>query len=117
MNNENNFFKTTGGKAVIYIGMYVLVFGIMSLLGGSLSNSASESSFFQIISLVLFAAWTILGWKSLTRIQPSMFLILPVGGWIAYFLIKGFLSVILGVFVSPYYLAKLIIKKIDKNVE
>jgi len=43
------------------------------------------------------------GWRALTRITPSVFLFMPIGGWAAYFAIKLALSSWIGGFALPYY--------------
>ena len=41
------------------------------------------------------------GWNILTRLQPSIFIVLPVVGWLFYFGFKFFLSLFVGVFAFP----------------
>lgn len=41
------------------------------------------------------------GWKTLTRITPSVFLFLPIIGWVLYFIIKFILSVVVGLVMLP----------------
>lgn len=104
-NGFKEFLCTKGGKAFIIIAVYAVVLFIMSALGYFLSSS-DPGTFGGILSLIVMAIWTILGWKALSRIQPNVFLIMPVGGWIAYIVVKGILSVILGIFIAPYYIGK-----------
>ncbi len=41
------------------------------------------------------------GWKTLTRIMPSVFLFLPIIGWVLYFIVKFALSVVVGLVMLP----------------
>ena len=74
---------------------------------------ASES-FFIGISAGVFAAYGFAsiptGWRRLSNIQPSMFLFLPLIGWLIYFGIKLFLSIFIGFFTMPLDLIKAIKK-------
>ena len=58
------------------------------------------------------------GWSALNRITPNIFLIMPIIGWVIYFIIKFALSMCIGIFVLPYQIFK-IIKGIkdSKNLE
>lgn len=46
------------------------------------------------------------GWRFLNRITPSMFLWMPLVGWIIYFFIKLTLSYFIGLFVLPVTLIR-----------
>lgn len=65
-----------------------------------------------ISAFVIFGMWIVAGWKSLTMIQPNIFLIMPLVGWVIYFVIKGLISLLLGIFILPYRIAKFIISKL-----
>lgn len=71
------------------------------------SREISESLFaIAILVCVIF------GWQALNKIQPAMFVWMPLGGWLVYFFIKFILSYLVGVFVAPYIIGKNIA---DKN--
>lgn len=38
------------------------------------------------------------GWRALNKITPNIFLFLPIIGWVIYFVVKGVLSAIIGIF-------------------
>ena len=42
------------------------------------------------------------GWNFLNRITPNIFLILPIFGWVIYFIIKFSIALCIGEFVLPY---------------
>lgn len=57
-----------------------------------------------IISYVIFSyifSGIVPGWKTLTRITPSVFLFLPLIGWLFYFIIKLALSLCVGLVMLP----------------
>lgn len=109
------FFCTKTGGVVLTAIVYAITLLLMSFIGW-LSNYLPEDGTFMnavgIIGIILIVVWTVLGWKSLSMIQPQIFLIMPIVGWIAYFVIKGFLSMLLGIFIAPYQIAKTIHKKL-----
>jgi hypothetical protein len=45
------------------------------------------------------------GWRTLTKITPRVFLILPLAGWVLYFVYKLAASAVIGPFVLPFRLA------------
>lgn len=104
------FLKTGGGKITLIVSIYVLYFLIMSFIG---SLNLEHSTAVGIISL-LVAVWGYFGWKSISFIQPKIFLIMPVVGWVVYFTIKAILGVLLGIFVLPYQIAKLILNTMER---
>ena len=96
--------KSNAVKFLIPIISYVLIWGIMYTLwitGGDIAG-------------VIIIICAIFGWLSLNRIQPSMFLWLSWGGWFAYIINKFVLSALIGLFVTPWYISKLINKLINK---
>ena len=104
-----NFIVSPFGKIVLILILYFIVMG--GLLG--LLTLLQGASFI----IVIFAfAFSYFGWQALSKITPRVFLIMPVGGWIAYFVIKGALSFFLGVFVAPYVIAKKIVEGLQKSL-
>lgn len=53
---------------------------------------------------IFFASY--FGYKSITYIQPKMFVFMSIFGWIIYFLIKLFLAILVGIFIFPVILIK-----------
>lgn len=63
----------------------------------SSDNNFWKSSYFLIyLGLGMFP-----GWKTLNRITPQMFLFMSLMGWAFYFLIKGILSLLVGLVSLP----------------
>lgn len=46
------------------------------------------------------------GWGALNRVTPDIFLIMPIIGWLVYFIIKAFLAIIIGWIVMPIKIIK-----------
>ena len=102
MNEQNqfkNFFASTLGRVVVTIISAVIIYGLI-LVG--LNSDAG------IIFWVTFLGCAYFGWKMLNRLTPDIFLILPIGGWVIYILIKGLLSAIIGALVAPFQIGKMI---------
>lgn len=80
------------------IALTVLFF----ILGFYFANSSAGS--FQLVGGIvigyIFAGipW---GWSFLNKITPSIFLFLPLIGWVIYFFIKGILSLFIGFIALP----------------
>lgn len=79
--------------------------GLAYLLGEKLffqghSFSLKTTILYYVIYIYAFAG-IISGWKTLTRITPRMFLVLPIIGWVLYFAVKLFLSFWLGLIMLP----------------
>lgn len=100
------FLKSSTGRIVLTIALYLVIFGIEYALLAAFNNN---SMVFVIIAIVM----AYFGWKALNRITPNMFLIMPISSWLWYYLIKGLLSIFVGAFVAPYMIAKMITNKIQ----
>lgn len=105
------------GGFLLTVAIYIIYFCLISFLG-SISNGieAALGDALGIFALILMVIWGYFGWRSLTFIQPSIFLIMPIAGWIIYFMIKGVASVIVGIFVLPYQIAKMIRNMLLKSM-
>ena len=108
-NGFKNFLISPLGKAIIVLILYFIVMG--GLLG--ILTVLQDASFIIVIFAILFSYF---GWQALSKITPRVFLVMPVGGWIVYFVVKGALSFFLGVFVAPYVIAKKIVESIQKSL-
>lgn len=79
--------------------------------GATLYFAFNDNTLFAALMLLLFSGC---GWKALNGITPSVFLILPIGGWLIYLLVKLFLSYFIGVFVAPFYISKQIFNLLNR---
>lgn len=108
-----NFLTSQAGKTILIVLMYIIIWGLMLLITKIFSSGTGQS----IAAVVFIVVFSFFGWKSLNKITPDIFLVMPVGGWIAYFVIKLVLSIIVGVFVAPYVIAKNIYEIIEIGVK
>lgn len=94
-------------KSLVCAGVLALVIFFGGVLGPN--GNIVEAFFWACVPF---------GWIALNRITPNIFLIMPVGGWIVYFLIKLVLSMVVGIVALPYKLIKdmLYIKKINAQL-
>lgn len=108
MNELKHFLATTAGRVVVTIVTAVLIFGLILL--------AAEIEFMPLVFLV-FAVCTYFGWKALNFITPNIFLIMPVVGWIIYWLIKGVISFFVGCFVAPFQIGAMVSKAVRDSAK
>ena len=64
--------------------------------------------FFGSISFGYFLASIPWGWSVLNKITPNIFLFMPLMGWLIYFFIKFALSIMIGMFVTPFKIYQII---------
>lgn len=95
--DKKTFWKSHG-RAIIIGACYMILF-----MFGGIVFVADETITF--IVGILFAYF---GWGALTRIQPAMFVWMPLMGWCIYFIVKFILSIIVGYFVAPYKIGQMI---------
>lgn len=93
------FLCSKGGK----IGMIVVLYAIIYLLVMVTIPLFESMTYGWVIYLLVFGFF---GWKSLNKITPDIFLFMPIIGWVIFFVVKGILSVVVGLFTTPYYLGK-----------
>ena len=112
MDNNNSKFKvfllSSSGRIALIAVLYLLIWGLIAIFAGIGST---------VIALILFVLLAYFGWKALNKITPDVFLIMPIGGWVIYFLIKGILAFFIGFFVAPFQIAKMITDHIQASIE
>ena len=85
------------GRAILILAMYVVIFALAAALASSVGG---------VGVLILMAVLAVFGWQALTKITPKMFVWMSCAGWVAYFVIKAILSVIVGFIVTPFVITK-----------
>lgn len=111
MNNNSKFKEFICSKAGSIIMIALLYAIIISLIPVFLSTDL------EFLLLIEILAFSVCGWKALNRITPDIFLIMPIGHWAIYILIKGLLSAMCGVFVAPFVISKKIISLIQEGIK
>lgn len=104
-----DFICSPLGKGAMIAVLYVVILGLFVFL-----INISESG--SIPALIMCACFGVFGWKSLNKIQPNIFLIMPIVGWLIFFIVKGVLSVLIGMFVAPFVISKKITESVQRNV-
>ena len=97
------------GKAAMIIVLYFAIMGLAYVVLVAFEGV-------PVVAVIMAIAFGYFGWQALSRITPNVFLIMPVGGWIAYYIVKGLLSFFLGVFVAPFVIAKKVTTAIQNNL-
>lgn len=95
------------GKAIILIAGMVIIYGIIV--------ACLASSSMAVFGIALVAC-AVFGWKALNKITPDIFLFMSIGGWAIYFLIKGLLSAVIGAFVAPFQISKMVTNAITSSL-
>ena len=93
-----NFFASNAGYYVLSFVIAIIIWGIAVALWTSQGE----------LALIVILACAIFGWQALNRIQPAMFIWMSWTGWIIYFCVKFILSAMIGLFVAPFKIGKLI---------
>ncbi len=97
---------------VLLIGGILLPFIMGSFnsapVSGTTAFAQGSSNFFAALLIGLIIAGIPAGWRTLTKITPQVFLFLPIGGWVLYFLLKGLLSMFIGWTTLPFRVVKCI---------
>ncbi|WP_271782279.1 hypothetical protein [Aquimarina algiphila] len=111
MEYSNNLAESRLQKKKIYNEFFVmLVVGLIISFYMLYSNSIIASPTLKpsdiskgvlIFQGFYIGAALVAGWKALNRITPNIFLFLPIIGWVVYFVLKIFLSGVIGVFLLP----------------
>lgn len=104
-----DFICSPLGKGALIAVLYVIILSLFAFL----INVTDSGSTPAIIMCLCFGFF---GWKSLNKIQPNIFLIMPIVGWLIFFIVKGVLSVLIGLFVAPFVISKKITEAVQRSV-
>ncbi len=102
MNGNGGFEKFLGstlGRVVVTVVSALIIWGLFVICADSDSTAAA---------VVIFLICAVFGWRALNKITPDTFLFLSITGWIVYFVIKGILAFIIGFFIAPFRIGKMI---------
>ncbi|MCB2339061.1 DUF2180 family protein [Clostridium estertheticum] len=82
-----------------------IIMVVLFILG--FSNASGQGFFSRLLGGYFFAGipW---GWSILSKITPNMFLFMSWIGWLIYFMVKLAIAVLIGMFVTPYKIYKII---------
>ena len=105
-----DFLCSFAGKICMVLVLYLVIFGLIFALFNIFQNATAPI-------LIMGLGLIVCGWKFLNGITPAMFIILPVGSYIVYLIVKIFLSFICGVFVAPFVIANWISNAVRESLE
>ncbi len=108
MNGFKRFLCSSIGKALLIIVIYCIIFGCLSVV------ASIEGT--EIIGGIVGIICAFFGWKALDKIQPRIFLFMPIIGWVIYVAVKGILSIFIGLFVAPFVISKKLTELIQSNI-
>ena len=101
--------KTDRRNALVEIGFTFLIglpigflLGALTFDAGNVDKSLWTSPYF----MMYMSIGLVPGWKTLNRVTPQVFLFLPIIGWVLYFLLKGVLSLFVGLVALPVRMVK-----------
>lgn len=75
-----DFLKSSTGKIILTVVLYIVIFGIEYALISAFHDNS-------VVFVIIAVSMAYFGWKSLSRITPKMFLIMPLASWFWYYLI------------------------------
>ena len=99
MEKFKEFLASKTGKGVVTFVVALIVFGLFLL--------AAETDSL-VLALIVGGTCCVFGWQTLSFITSRFFLVLPIVGWFFYIMFKFFLSILIGVFVAPFRIGKLV---------
>lgn len=94
-----NLSRIGNDKSILVKNTIIMV--ALFIFGFYLSITGGSGFFMSLVGGYFFAGipW---GWSVLNKITPNIFLFMPIIGWLFYFLIKCALSLMIGMFVTPF---------------
>ncbi|WP_194608317.1 FHA domain-containing protein [Clostridium vitabionis] len=124
--SENDFYEVQGAGrshtmsrglriAIWSIVFYFLMDGIALILSLAEYHLGPDNLIIRALFVpcaIAAICVLVIGWRMINRIQPVMFLWMPMVGWIFYFTFKSVLAILVGSFVAPYRLA---VKWVDSH--
>jgi len=93
-------------KLIISFGT-VILFLLPWIVLISLNHADSRTILVRIIFFTFCFIWLNSGWKAMSNFHPTgISLLLPIIGGLVYFVEKAVISIIVGVFRTPYIISK-----------
>ncbi|MGI9526719.1 MAG: hypothetical protein ACR2MS_06395 [Weeksellaceae bacterium] len=83
------------------VGAFMIYFYHVTKPEASRINSTVDSSYLTYLVFGYMGCSIVSGWKTLSAITPNIFLVLPILGWVLFFIIKLFASLFIGPFMLP----------------
>jgi len=100
-----SFIQSPLGKLVIIAVVYLISFGLLVL-------SVQIGNAYMFAGILIACA--IGGWHFLEKINLGFLISLPLVGWLIYFVFKLWISMMIGFFVTPFFIAGKISNAVKK---
>jgi hypothetical protein len=97
--------RINADKSVLVKNSILMV--VLAVIGFIFMAQDGNNSFLYCVMAAYLFAGIPWGWSFLNRITPNMFLFLSWFGWFVYFIFKLLLSMLIGMFVTPYKIYKI----------
>lgn len=95
-----------------------IITAVLAVIGIVLAFAGEPHGLMDVLTVIWGTAGIYPGWRALNKITPNIFLVLPLVGWLFYFIIKFIISVCIGWICLPIRLVMNIRKlKWLKDVE
>lgn len=105
---KNGKQKPSIGKCIIIGALTAIIYIAVLAVAGYISS--------QTFDAFIYIVFAYFGWKMLNRVQPAMFIWMPLIGWAIYFAVKFILSAVIGAFVAPVVIAKKIFYMVNRSL-
>lgn len=92
--------KRNTQKKIIGLSMGILVAGVVIGIIMAIQDKRVDN-FGLCLVMSLAVIFAVNGWQWLNRIQPAMFMFLPIMGWFIYFFVKFFVAIFVGTVAFP----------------
>jgi hypothetical protein len=81
------------------------IIGILFMTSGPMGQMIKQQPLMAVLYFYMFIA-IVAGWNKLNKLTASYFLFLPLIGWVIYFVVKLYISAIVGLFIAPFRIYK-----------
>lgn len=81
------------------------IIGILFMTSGPMGQMIKQQPIMAVFYFYMFIA-IVAGWNKLNKLTASYFLFLPLIGWVIYFVVKLYISAIVGLFIAPFRIYK-----------
>jgi len=102
MHSKNpSFMQGPGGRILVTVASIVIIWGLIYL---------ALAIDFPPLGIAVVALCVYFGWRALNNLQDTLLsrliVILPIGGWVIFLVIKFLLAAMIGLFVAPFVLGR-----------
>lgn len=93
-----NEYKSEARKDLIISALCFVLGIIVGIVDGSISSGSPSELILTALVCGAIGGGVRYGWRALSFITPRVFIIMPIIGWVIYFLIK----LVVSLFIAPF---------------